>query len=116
MVLVALIGAVDGIGIVPMGGGEGGIGSLWLLCLGMGGFCRLFEESKLLPERCLLQLLRLKQGIQEQQRVDLELGFHDEPPAILNLVAGRRSKLTDQRQNASYLIQGAERENRLTWR
>ena len=71
----------------------GGIG--WL---GMGGLCRLLKESTHLPpERCLIQLPRLKQGIQEQQRGNLgRLVFHYEPPAILNLVAGGRSKLVPQ--------------------
>ena len=130
MVLVALIAGVTGIGLLPRVGvvqgvdlaGCGCFGWLgmgkngWIGWLGMGGLCRLLKESTHLPpERCLIQLLRLKQGIQEQQRGNLmELGFSRRTTRYPELGCWREIEAS-QRFNVAKANLRVERENRLTW-
>ena len=125
--LVALIAGVTGIGLLPRVGVVQGVDLAGCGCfgwlgmgkngwLGMGGLCRLVEESKHLPpERCLIQLLRLKHGIQEQQRGNLvELGFSRGTTRYPELGCWREIEAS-QSPNPTKSIQGAERESRLTW-
>jgi hypothetical protein len=91
-------------------GKNGGIG--WL---GMGGLCRLFEESKHLPPEQWLQLLRLKQAIQEQQRGNLgRLIFPLRTTRYPELGCWREIEAS-QKFNVAKANLRVERENRLTW-
>jgi hypothetical protein len=81
----------------------------------MGGLCRLFEESKHLPPEQWLQLLRLKQAIQEQQRGNLgRLIFPLRTTRYPELGCWREIEAS-QRPTATNSFPGAEKESRLTW-